>query len=151
MTPDQVRPTSDAESAQRIEELIELIDALIDVIAAENTALAIGLPASQSRHTEVKTRLADYFELWVGEVSARRLRLPANNAALQAKFTARIECLRQSMDENLIRLRAAIEASQHRIEMVMSAIREQMAGTSPYGAGGRVVQRSASSGTNIRA
>jgi len=142
---------ADAESARRIEELIELIDALIDVVAAENTALAIGLPASQSRHTEVKTRLAEHFELWVGEVAARRVRLPAGDRALQAKFAGRIESLRESMDENLIRLRAAIEASQRRIEAVMGAIREQMAGASPYGAGGRIVARGASSGTNIRA
>jgi hypothetical protein len=151
MAPDRVRQAADANSAQRIEELIELIDAMIDVVTAENTALSLGLPASQSRHTETKTRLAEHFELWVGEVAARRVRLPAGDPALQAKFVGRIECLRQSMDENMIRLRAAIEASQRRIETVMAAIREQMAGASPYGAGGRIVARSASSGTNLRA
>ena len=51
------------------------------------------------------------------------------------------------MDENLVRLRAAIEASNRRIEAVMQAIREQIAAVSPYGASGRLAARAVSSGT----
>lgn len=142
---------SHAADSGRIEDLIELIDALIAVVEQENVALATGVPASQSRHTEIKTRLADYFEVWVAEVSARRIRLHSQDKALQARFTSRIEHLRQSMDENVVRLRAAIEASERRIEAVMAAIREQVSGVSPYGANGRVSTRAVSSGTCLRA
>ena len=145
------RQAAAANGGERIEELIELIDALIEVVHEENIALAMGLPASQSRHTEMKSRLAEQFELWVGEVSARRVKLTTSDAALQARFASRIECLRQSMDENVVRLRAAIDASQRRIEAVMAAIREQMSDVSPYGASGRIAPRAASCGTSIRA
>jgi hypothetical protein len=145
------RQAAAATGGERIVELIELIYALIGVVDQENIALAIGLPASQSRHTEMKSRLAEHFELWVGEVSARRVKLTTQDAALQARFATRIECLRRSMDENVVRLRAAIDASQRRIDAVMGAIRAQMSDVSPYGATGRIAQRSASCGTSIRA
>jgi hypothetical protein len=145
------RQATAANGGERIVELIELIDALIDVVHEENIALAMGLPASQSRHTELKSRLAEYFEIWVGEVSARRVKLTTADAALQARFTTRIECLRQSMDENVLRLRAAIDASQRRIEAVMGAIRAQMSDVSPYGASGRIAPRAASCGTSVTA
>lgn len=148
---EQQRQASAADGGDRIAELIELIDALIEVVHEENIALAMGLPASQSRHTAMKSRLAEHFELWVGEVSARRVKLTTPDAALQARFAGRIECLRQSMDENVLRLRAAIEASQRRIDAVMAAIREQMSDVSPYGASGRIAPRAASCGTSIRA
>jgi len=145
------RQAAAANGGERIVELIELIDALIDVVHEENIALAMGLPASQSRHTELKSRLAEYFEIWVGEVSARRVKLTTADAALQARFATRIECLRQSMDENVLRLRAAIDASQRRIEAVMAAIRAQMSDVSPYGAGGRIAPRAVSCGTSVTA
>jgi hypothetical protein len=145
------RQAAAANDGERIAELIELIDALIEVVREENIALAMGLPASQSRHTELKSRLAEYFEIWVGEVSARRVKLTTADAALQASFATRIECLRHSMDENVLRLRAAIDASQRRIEAVMAAIRAQISDVSPYGASGRIAQPAASCGTSIRA
>ncbi len=139
-----------AEGGERIAELVALIDALIEVVREENAALAIGLPASQSRHTELKTRLAVRFEAWVADVKARRLRLHSPDQALQDRFLGRIECLRLSMEENVIRLRAAIEASQRRIDAVMAAIREQISDVSPYAANGRVKGRAASYATGIR-
>jgi hypothetical protein len=80
----------------------------------------------------------------------RRVLLSTPDRALQEKVLRRIECLRRSMDENMIRLRAAIEASQRRIDAIMAAIREQIADNSPYGANGRVYGHSASSGTSLR-
>jgi len=55
------------------------------------------------------------------------------------------------MEENLLRLRAAIEASNRRIDVVMQAIRQQVVSVSPYGAGGRQAARAMSCGTNVRA
>jgi hypothetical protein len=135
---------------QRIEDLVELIDALIDVVTEENIALAMGLPASQSRHTERKLHLADQFELWVKEVSMRHLLLHACSNPLQLKVLGRIEQLRVSMDENMTRLRAAIEASQRRIDAVMAAIREQISDNSPYSANGRISGHAASYSRGLR-
>jgi hypothetical protein len=138
-------------SGGRIEDLIELIDALIDVVDEENVALAMGLPASQSRHTGRKMVLADQFEKWVVEVTRRQLLLCTPDKSLQEKVLRRIESLRVAMDENMTRLRAAIEASQRRIDAVMAAIREQISDNSPYNAKGRINGHSASFATGIRA
>jgi hypothetical protein len=123
---------------KRIQDLIELVDALIDVVTEENIALAMGLPASQSRHTARKLELADLFEMWVKEVSMKNLLLHTPNRPLQQKVLGRIDRLRISTDENMTRLRAAIEASQRRIDAVMNAIRAQISDNSPYGASGRI-------------
>ena len=72
------------------------------------------------------------------------------NRPLQGKILARLEQLRLVMDENVLRLRAAIEASQRRIDAVMAAIREQVADNSPYGANGRISAPSASYARNLR-
>lgn len=139
-----------ASGQDRIVDLVALIDALIEVVTEENAALASGLPASQSRFTEQKARLAGFFETWVSEASAQRIKLHTPDKVLQARFVNRMECLRRAMEENVIRLRAAIEASQRRIDAVMAAIREQISEISPYNSNGRVAGRSASSGTSIR-
>ena len=55
----------------RLEDLLELIDALIAVVSEENAALAKGHPASQSRYTKLKVGLGDQFEQWVKDVSMR--------------------------------------------------------------------------------
>jgi hypothetical protein len=151
MIPEKLSPRQLAENGSRIEDLVELIDKLIDVVVEENIALAMGLPASQSRHTARKLVLADQFEKWVVEVSMRRILLHSPDRVLQARVLQRIEALRISMDENMIRLRAAIEASQRRIDAVMAAIRAQISDNSPYNAKGRISGYSASSGTSLRA
>jgi hypothetical protein len=134
----------------RIEDLIELIDCLIDVVTEENIALAMGLPASQSRHTARKLELSELFEKWVREVAMKNVLLSTPDRQLQAKVFQRLEQLRISMDENVTRLRAAIEASQRRIDAVMAAIREQMADNSPYGSNGRISAQPASYARNVR-
>lgn len=133
-----------------IADLVELIDCLIDVVTEENIALAMGLPASQSRHTARKLELADMFEQWVKEVARKNMLLGTPDRNLQVKVLERIEQLRVTMDENVTRLRAAIEASQRRIDAVMAAIREQIADNSPYGANGRVSAQTASYARNVR-
>ena len=47
-------------------------------------------------------------------------------------------------------LRAAIEASQRRIDAVMAAIREQISDNSPYGSNGRVKAQMASYARNVQ-
>jgi hypothetical protein len=133
-----------------IEDLVELIDQLIDVVTEENIALAMGLPASQSRHTAQKLELSELFENWVKHVTMKNVLLSTPNRKLQLKVLDRIEQLRLVMDENVARLRAAIEASQRRIDAVMSAIREQISDKSPYGANGRISAPSASASRGVR-
>ncbi len=135
----------------RVEELVELIDQLLDLVNEENIALAMGLPASQSRHTEQKLVLADKFEKWVVDVTMRRELLSTPDKRLQARVLEHIEMLRVAMDENMTRLRAAIEASQRRIDAVMSAIRVQISDSSPYNASGRINGHSASYAAHRRA
>lgn len=53
-------------------------------------------------------------------------------------------------NELKFRLRAAIEASQRRIDAVMAAIREQISDSAPYGANGRISSQSASYARNVR-
>ena len=134
----------------RLEDLLELIDALIAVVSEENAALAKGHPASQSRYTELKVRLGDQFEQWVKDVSMRNTLLCSPNRALQERVLQRIACLCTAMDENMVRLRAAIAASQRRIDAVMDAIRGQIADASPYNAKGLVSGHSASYGKSVR-
>lgn len=134
----------------RIEDLVELIDQLIDVVTEENIALAMGLPASQSRHTSRKLELSKSFESWVKQVSMKNVLLTTPDRGLQTKVLASIERLRVVMDENVTSLRAAIEASQRRIDAVMAAIREQISDKSPYGGNGRINAPAASAGRGVR-
>jgi hypothetical protein len=133
-----------------IEDLLKLIDALIAVVSEENAALAKGLPASQSRHTQMKIQLGDQFEKWVVDVSMRKVLLCSPNRALQQKVLQRIGSLSAAMDENVVRLRAAIAASQRRIDAVMAALREQISESSPYNAKGRINAHSARYGMKIQ-
>jgi len=150
MTPSPPLQPAIAQDTSRIEDLVELIDSLIDVVTEENIALAMGLPASQSRHTARKLELSDLFEQWVKQVSMKNVLLSTPDRALQMKVLERIEQLRLVMDENIIRLRAAIEASQRRIDSVMAAIREQISGNSPYGSNGRISGQAASAARGVR-
>jgi hypothetical protein len=135
----------------RASALIALIDDLISVVAEENAELAKGLPASRLKQVDEKSRLADRFEKCVAECATRTVSLNVQDRMLREQLMERILRLRAAMDENVMRLRAAIEASNRRIEAVMMAIREQIANSSPYGAGGRRTTRAMSCGTNVRA
>jgi hypothetical protein len=138
-------------NSQNIEQLIALIDELICVVDQENCALAQGIPASRSKQIARKTELAASLEKWVKEVSERKLSVQTGDENLRLKFVERMARLKDAMDENIVRLRAAIEASRRRIEVVMRAIREQVADAQPYTSSGRISAKSASTGTNFRA
>jgi hypothetical protein len=154
MTPNGNTPaTRGHDDAPRIEHLIELIKELTTVVLEENLWLAQGLPASRSKQIARKTELAGLFEKWVAEVAARKSNIQTRDEKLRKEFVGRMNLLKAAMDENIVRLRAAIEASRRRIDTVMSAIREQMAGSSPYTSSGRLRSQKTSRpvGTNIHA
>jgi hypothetical protein len=132
--------------------LIALIDDLIAVVTEENVELSKGLPASRLKQVDEKNRLAAVFEQRVAACVTQAASLNVKDRMLREQLMGKIGDLRTAMDENLLRLRAAIEASNRRIEAVMQAIREQIASVSPYGAAGRrTPSRSVSCGTNVRA
>ena len=136
---------------EHVRTLIELIDELLQVVAEENAELSKGLPASRLKQVDQKNRLAELFEQCVAECSRQSANLDVHDRALREQFLERILLLRSAMDENLVRLRAAIAASNRRIEAVMQAIREQIANVSPYASSGRRTTRSMSCSTNVRA
>jgi uncharacterized NAD(P)/FAD-binding protein YdhS len=135
----------------RIENLIALLEELIAVVVEENAALAQGLPASRSKQIARKTELAATFESLVKEVTARKMNFQSSDERLRETFTERLRQLQVAMDENVVRLRAAIAASKRRIDAVMRVIREQVSDASPYTASGRTSVRFASTGTNFSA
>ena len=134
-----------------IESLITLVDEMILIIAEENSALAKGLPASRSKLLGRKIELAALFEQWVADVSSKKVNLSTKEHPQRSTFVERIQLLQVVMDENIIKLRAAIEASQRRIDAVMNAIRERISASTPYAANGRLSRPAVSYSPNIRA
>ncbi|AMN39092.1 hypothetical protein [Rhodoplanes sp. Z2-YC6860] len=123
--------------AARIEKFIALIDEMIQIVAEENSELALGVPAPRSKLLSRKVELAEAFEKWVADVTSRKLSLANLDVALKGRLMDRVGILQKIMDENVIKLRAAIEASQMRIDAVMRAIRERISVSAPYAADGR--------------
>jgi ABC-type phosphate transport system auxiliary subunit len=135
----------------RIENFIALIDELIAVVIEENAALAQGLPASRSKQIARKTELAGTFESLVKEINAKKITFQSSDERLRLTLAERLKQLQGAMDENVVRLRAAIAASKRRIDAVMRVIREQVSGASPYTASGRPATKFASTGTSFSA
>ena len=140
-TPHDVHPTAMVPAAAfdpgaEIESVIALVEELIDVISGENRILACGLPASLSTVSGRKQVLADSFEQHVRRIRSRELDIAAARGPRHARLVDRTAVLRQAMDENLDRLQTAIAASRHRVEAIMSAIREQLAPPAVYGSDG---------------
>ncbi len=141
--------TPDADS--RIERLVALIDELIQVVAEENAWLAQGLPASRSKQIARKVELSDLLKSWVDEITSQEVSIRTSDERLRSMFAERMDLLKVNMDENILRLRTAIETSRRRIDAVMSAIREQVLSSSPYTPAGRANGHMTTLGTNIRA
>mgnify|MGYP006873845582 CR=1 FL=1 len=142
---------SKSPEAVRIDRFIALIDEMIEIVAEENSELALGVPAPRSKLLGRKVELAEAFEKWVADVTSKKIGLADLDAALKGRLMERVGILQKIMDENVIKLRAAIEASQVRIDAVMRAIRERIAVTAPYAADGRRSVQMVSCTSNMRA
>ena len=127
-----------AKATAALTDLMTLVEELNTVVDDENKILARGLPASLSRFTTRKNELADEFDKWVLAVAAGHISLRIVEADRREQFLAAVARLHKNMDENVERLRAAIDASRRRIDAVMQAIRSQFRTAAPYGADGRV-------------
>jgi len=149
--PTQISSELGKNAVSKIEDVIALLDELILVVGEENDWLAQGLPASRSKQIARKAELADYFEKCVENFTSCTSFIEVRDEALRTRFIERMQVLKAAMDENITRLRAAIQASQRRIEAVMNAIKEQVVNAPPYKANGRLHSPATSIGTNIRA
>ena len=134
-----------------LESMISLIDEMIAIIVEENSCLAMGLPASRSKQLSRKTELAAYFEKWVAEAATDRVNFRAGGEALRAKLMERTRYLQAVTEENITKLRAAIAASQRRIDAVMGAIKERMSESTLYSANGRLSRPGMSCSANLSA
>ena len=135
------RPAAGSRDAanQATAAMIELIDDLISVIAAENRQLAEGMPASAAELTKRKALLADALSQWVGEVRSQRIVVADADPRLHSRLRELCDELGTRMHENLDRLRRALAATGRRVDAIMQAIREQVAPRpTSYGANGRV-------------
>lgn len=137
--------TTAAGASAALENLLVLLDELNAVVDEENKLLARGLPASLSTYTARKNELADEFEMWTKTIAANHLALWTADESRRATFLGAVARLHKAMDENVERLRAAIDASRRRIDAVMRAIKAEFRAASPYGANGRVNGPSSSS------
>lgn len=122
---------------QAARRLLALMDEFITLVVEENAMLARGLPASPSLVAARKCELACEFELWVKAANARAIQLETSPESVRKEFIERLAAFQKVMNENVVRLEAAIEASRRRIDAVMSAIRQEMTSASPYRADGK--------------
>lgn len=136
-SPDVMPEMSASEVDAAVTDAIALIDQLVDVLSAENKTLSRGFPASLVDTTARKNELGEAFELWVAAVREQRIDLGAANDTLRNEMIARSQTLHVAVDENIGRLRAAIDASHRRLDAVLRAVREDMASTATYGSNGR--------------
>jgi flagellar biosynthesis/type III secretory pathway chaperone len=137
MTHTNARAQAPGEIDDNVIKMIALIDDLIAIIEAENCELGTGVPASLSSAIERKASLASQLEQWVDAVRNEVLVLGWAAPHLRKHLERQAAILDQAVNENMTRLRAAIDATRGRVDAVMRAIREQGEGEGPYRANGR--------------
>lgn len=117
--------------------LIALVDEFIMVVTEENAALASGLPSSLSLIANRKNELAVAFERWVKAARTNQYQVTSASLPVRKQFIERLTSFQNAMNENMVRLEAAMEASRCRIESVMTVIRDEVSKAGSYGADGR--------------
>jgi hypothetical protein len=125
--------------------VIDLMQRMTLVIEEENRILSQGMPASLASTSARKNELADQFERWANRVRTAQIEIGRVDTEMRAKLLESTKALRAVMEQNVVWLRIAMEASRRRVEAVMNAIREQISSNSPYGANGRVQDRKVTS------
>jgi hypothetical protein len=128
---------SSANETPAMQSLSELLESFIALINEENSQLARGLPSGSRAISARKNDLASALEIWVKAAATRQVRLDDLSDPQRQKFVDRLAFFQRTMDENMRRLEAAIEASHRRIEAVMAAVREEVAKNLSYGSDGK--------------
>jgi len=117
--------------------MLELVEALIEVVSEENSTLARGLPVAMTGTLKPKIILGRKLEHQVRLVRAGVPLDPDASPALRQQLIERGQVLTTVMDENALRLRAAMISTRRRIDAIMRALREQESRPGPYSASGR--------------
>lgn len=126
-----------AEFDAQVRALIGLVDELVALVEAENRELESGVPSALSRATAHKARLGDELDVWVRKVQLGQVDLTVASPALRQRLTIRADVLDGAIKENMVRLKAGIDATRSRIDAIMRAIREQNVREGSYDASGR--------------
>lgn len=121
----------------RMDEMLELVEALIAVVSEENATLERGLPVAMTGTLKPKIMLGRKLEHQVALVRAGVPFDPESSDAIRQRLVDRGQVLTVVMDENVLRLRAAMVSTRRRIDAVMQALREHDARPGPYSSSGR--------------
>ena len=124
------RPDTDAKMVR----IIALLDDLLTVIAAENSLLSSGLPASLAQSVERKSALASELDGWMGAIRSGEVAMGASDPANIATLVSRLQTLKTMMGENTSRIRVAMGATRRRIDAIMRALRDEPRQAGIYGA-----------------
>lgn len=136
MPDDKSAPQADAAH------LLKLVDALTAVIVEENHQLREGTPAALAATLGVKAQLAAEFERSVLPIRTGASLATPGNVKLRQELAERGMVLQQAMNENSVRLRAAMVSTRRRVDAIMRALRDADRRAGPYGADGRPRQSS---------
>lgn len=112
----------------QVTQILDVIDRLARLIDEENSELARGIPAQLAHTAEEKATLSAQLEAYVIQVKEQAIDLGDANDDVREILAQRSQELATAMDENMNRLRAAMQASRFRVETIMRAIREQQGG-----------------------
>jgi hypothetical protein len=118
--------------------LMDVVTELVDVIQEENAVLAEGLPAAVTATIDRKLELSDAYEELCAELADTQPGVLAADPDFAARLMDVVLALREATAENLVRLEAAVSASQRRVEAVMAAMRSTAGETGTYDARGGV-------------
>ena len=123
-------------------QLIGLIKTLSTVIDEENRQLSTGLAASPTGSVPLKSALATKLNWWTARLDDKTIVLQGAAPQLRETLAQCNQILATAMQENLVRIKSAIDVTNSRVNAVMSAIREQSDTNRSYHANGRAETRS---------
>ncbi|TPQ49976.1 hypothetical protein C2U72_15745 [Prosthecomicrobium hirschii] len=113
--------------------MIEAVDRLIEVISAENQALAGGLPVPAAAEIPLKLTLTADLGRAMRHMSETGQLRAERHSPERALLMERAQRLEAVVAENMARLDGAIRATRHRVDAVMAALRDHVARDRVYG------------------
>lgn len=123
---------------QSVDMLVHMIDEFISVVRDENALLARGLPTAPVLLSRQKYEFAKTFSEWVTAATKRDLNFEMISDIARGRVVERLSVFQEVIEENIRRLKAAMEAGQMRINAVMMAVRQETTRPTAYDASGRM-------------
>ena len=130
--PTQALRSPTAADPQQVCQIIDLLEELHGVIAAENSLLAGGLPASLARTVARKTQLAGELDSWLEVMRSGDFSQGGEPEDI-AQLVNRLQSLRVLMGENTFAIKRSMEATRRRIDGIMRALRDEPRQAGIYG------------------